>query len=172
MDVLHCGLFHLFYKMIGTSEYTCMCLCVCQYVCNTIHARSATKFRMRSAIVLMLNSPVFRQRPLGIFTHTWLTVFYDFDTPLWSIWNNCSAQREIPVCSLLPSYVTLLSPFCVYMYNVSQALQHLIQMLSCHPVTNTKLLEVASLNMNTVDGVYAFTQMSPVTIMPTCISVF
>lgn len=37
---------------------------------------------------------------------------------------------------------------------------------------NTKLLEVASLNMNTVDGVYAFTQMSPVTIMPTCISVF
>lgn len=30
---------------------------------------------------------------------------------------------------------------------------------------NTKLLEVASLNMNTVDGVYAFTQMSPVTIM-------
>lgn len=58
------------------------------------------------------------------------------------------------------------------MYNVSQALQHLIEMLSCHPVTNTKLLEVASLNMNTVDGVYAFTQKSPVTIMPTCISVF
>lgn len=75
MDVLHCGLFHLFYKMIGTSECTCMCLCVCQYVCNTIHARSATKFCLRSAIVLMLNSPVFRQRPLGIFTHTWLTVF-------------------------------------------------------------------------------------------------
>lgn len=75
MDVLHCGLFHPFYKMIGTSECTCMCLCVCQYVCNTIHARSATKFCMRSAIVLMLNSPVFRQRPLGIFTHTWLTVF-------------------------------------------------------------------------------------------------
>lgn len=75
MDVLHCGLFHLFYKMIETSECTCMCLCVCQYVCNTIHARSATKFCLRSAIVLMLNSPVFRQRPLGIFTHTWLTVF-------------------------------------------------------------------------------------------------
>lgn len=75
MDVLHCGLFHLFHKMIGTSECTCMCLCVCQYVCNTIHAHSATKFCLRSAIVLMLNSPVFRQRPLGIFTHTWLTVF-------------------------------------------------------------------------------------------------
>lgn len=70
MDVLHCGLFHLFYKMIETSECTCMCLCVCQYVCNTIHARSATKV----SHVLMLNSPVFRQRPLGIFTHTWLTV--------------------------------------------------------------------------------------------------
>lgn len=67
--------FTYFHKMIGTSEYTCMCLCVCQYVCNTIHARSATKFCLRSAIVLMLNSPVFRQRPLGIFTHTWLTVF-------------------------------------------------------------------------------------------------
>lgn len=111
------------------------------------------------------------------YIYTYLTngvflVFYDFDTPLQSIWNNCSAQREIPVCSLLPSYVTLLSPFCVYMYNVSEALQHLIEMLSCHPVTNTKLLEVASLNMNTVDGVYTFTQMSPVTIMPTCISVF
>lgn len=58
------------------------------------------------------------------------------------------------------------------MYNVSQALQHLIEMLSCQSSINTKLLEVASLNMNTVEGVYAFTQMSPVTIMPTCISVF
>lgn len=58
------------------------------------------------------------------------------------------------------------------MYNVSEALQHLIEMLSCQSSNNTKLLEVASLNMNTVDGVYAFTQMSPVTIMPTCISVF
>lgn len=67
--------FTYFHKMIGTSECMCMCLCVCQYVCNTIHARSATKFCLRSAIVLMLNSPVFRQRPLGIFTHTWLTVF-------------------------------------------------------------------------------------------------
>lgn len=139
MDVLHCGLFHLFYKMIGTSECTCMCLCVCQYVCNTIHARSATKFCLRSAIVLMLNSPGF-QATTSRYIYTYLTngvllVFYDFDTPLWSIWNNCSAQREIPVCSLLPSYVTLLSPFCVYMYNVSEALQHLIEMLSCHPVT-------------------------------------
>lgn len=168
--------FTYFHKMIGTSECTCMCLCVCQYVCNTIHARSATKFCLRSAIVLMLNSPGF-QATTSRYIYTYLTngvflVFYDFDTPLQSIWNNCSAQREIPVCSLLPSYVTLLSPFCVYMYNVSEALQHLIEMLSCQSSNNTKLLEVASLNMNTVDGVYAFTQMSPVTIMPTCISVF
>lgn len=74
MDVLHCGLFHLFYKMIETSECTCMCLLYVG-VCNTIHAQSATKFCLRSAIVLMLNTPVFRQRPLGIFTHTWLSVF-------------------------------------------------------------------------------------------------
>lgn len=62
MDVLHCGLFHLFYKMNVRA-----CVCVYVSMCAT---RSATKFRMRSAIVLMLNSPVFRQRPLGIFTHT------------------------------------------------------------------------------------------------------
>lgn len=69
-----------------------------------------------------------------------LLVFYDFDTPLWSIWNNCSTQREIPVCSLLPSYVTLLSPFCVYMYNVSEALQHLIEMLSCQSSNKHKII--------------------------------
>lgn len=45
-------------------------------------------------------------------------------------------------------------PLCVYMYNVSEALQHLIEMLSCQSSNNTKLLEVASLNMNTVEGVY------------------
>lgn len=168
--------FTYFHKMIGTSECTCMCLCVCQYVCNTIHARSATKVSHALRHCFDVEQPGF-QATTSRYIYTYLTngvllVFYDFDTPLQSIWNNCSAQREIPVCSLLPSYVTLLSPFCVYMYNVSQALQHLIEMLSCHPVTNTKLLEVASLNMNTVDGVYAFTQMSPVTIMPTCISVF
>lgn len=151
--------------------FVCMSVCVQHNPCT-----QCNKNCLRSAIVLMLNSPGF-QATTSRYIYTYLTngvflVFYDFDTPLQSIWNNCSAQRDIPVCSLLPSYVTLLSPFCVYMYNVSEALQHLIEMLSCHPVTNTKLLEVASLNMNTVDGVYAFTQMSPVTIMPTCISVF
>lgn len=75
MDVLHCGLFHLFHKMIGTSEYTCMCLCVCQYVCNTIHARSATKIAYVPPLFWCWTAQVFRQRPLGIFTHTWLTVF-------------------------------------------------------------------------------------------------
>lgn len=75
MDVLHCGLFHLFYKMIGTSECTCMCLCVCQYVCNTIHARSATKIAYVPPLFWCWTAQVFRQRPLGIFTHTWLTVF-------------------------------------------------------------------------------------------------
>lgn len=101
-----------------------------------------------------------------------LLVFYDFDTPLQSIWNNCSAQREIPVCSLLPSYVTLLSaPLCLHVQR-EPGITTLNRDAILSSSNNTKLLEVASLNMNTVDGVYAFTQMSPVTIMPTCISVF
>lgn len=67
--------FTYFHKMIGTSEYTCMCLCVCQYVCNTIHARSATKIAYVPPLFWCWTAQVFRQRPLGIFTHTWLTVF-------------------------------------------------------------------------------------------------
>lgn len=71
MDVLHCGLFHLFYKM---NVRACVCVYVSMCATQSMHVVQQ-KFRMRSAIVLMLNSPVFRQRPLGIFTHTWLTVF-------------------------------------------------------------------------------------------------
>lgn len=86
MDVLHCGLFHLFYKMIETSECTCMCLCVCQYVCNTIHARSATKVSHALRHCFDVEQPGF-QATTSRYIYTYLTngvllVFYDFDTPL------------------------------------------------------------------------------------------
>lgn len=176
MDVLHCGLFHLFYKMIGTSEYTCMCLCVCQYVCNTIHAHSATKFRMRSAIVLMLNSPVFRQRPLGIFTHTWLTVFclcFMISTHLFRVSGITVLLKERDTCLFLtPLLRNTSQPLLCLHVQRERGITTLNRDAILSSSNNTKLLEVASLNMNTVDGVYAFTQMSPVTIMLTCISVF
>lgn len=73
MDVLHCGLFHLF-PQNDRNIWMYMHVFVSMCATQSMHVVQQ-KFRMRSAIVLMLNSPVFRQRPLGIFTHTWLTVF-------------------------------------------------------------------------------------------------
>lgn len=63
-----------------------MCLCVCQYVCNTIHARSATKVSHALRHCFDVEQPGF-QATTSRYIYTYLTngvflVFYDFDTPL------------------------------------------------------------------------------------------
>lgn len=85
MDVLHCGLFHLFYKMIGTSECACMCLCVCQCVQHN-PCTKCNKVLPTFRHCFDVEHPGF-QATTSRYIYTYLTisvllVFYDFDTPL------------------------------------------------------------------------------------------